>query len=293
MGGGLQPLAAGDADNTAYAAFVKGALAFTRQARAGDSAAAQQAIELLIVDGVETQPDIVDRLSGGGPTDLSDAERGLTELQAALLAEAATPDPAAARAKLQAILAEPRYQAQQPSLFDQAVRWVFARIGDFFRGLGGLGRGPGLVQLVEIGVAAALLVALVLLLARSNLGRGRAVAAGGKPGRRLSADRYFEEADRLAAAGDFSAALRTLTSGVATRLGGPGAWEYSPLTVRELFRSRHLLEPLRPLLVPFETSIYGHRVVDAATYRGASAVAAPYRHEADQAQVSGPTQAAG
>jgi len=281
--GAARPLAAGDPANSAYAAQVGEALTLTRQAlTSGDHDAEQRAAALLVVDGVDTQPEIQARLRDGGRLNDLDVESRLLELQAALRAEAKTPDPAAAAAKLRAILADGRYQPQQPSLFDRFVQWVVQRLADLLRGLhaGGGGSAPPLLA-IEVAVAAVILLLLLFFLARAGIGRGAGLAVRARRrGRASSADEYFEAADRMAAAGDWSGALRALAGGVATRLGGPGAWEHSPLTVRELFRARGLLERLRPVLVPFEAAMYGHRGVDRETYERAAAVAAPYRSPA-------------
>ena len=71
--------------------------------------------------------------------------------------------------------------------------------------------------------------------------------------------------------------MRELTGAVATVLGGEGAWDVSPLTVRELFARAGRLGELRPLLRAFEEAVYGHRPVDRQMYEAAAAVAAPFR----------------
>jgi hypothetical protein len=110
------------------------------------------------------------------------------------------------------------------------------------------------------------------------------VATGGGPLRRSGPgpDR-FREADALAAAGDYAAAVRALAGGVAGSLGGEGAWEASPLTVRELFDRSERPEALRPLLLPFEAAVYGARTPDRAAYEEAAAAALPFRLDRSQA----------
>jgi hypothetical protein len=122
----------------------------------------------------------------------------------------------------------------------------------------------------------AALVIAALLVRDARMRRRQRLATGAASARQLAADR-FADADRRAAAGDYVGALRALAGGVSAALGGEEAWEVSPLTVRELFRRAHRPDALRPLLLPFEAAVYGHRPPDAGVYAGAAAAAAPYR----------------
>jgi len=120
-------------------------------------------------------------------------------------------------------------------------------------------------------------IVIAALVLRDARLRRRERAAGTTRSPRQAATNRFAEADRLAAAGDYLGALRALAGGVAAALGGEGAWEVSPLTVRELFRRADRPDALRPLLLPFEAAVYGHRPPDATAYARAADAAAPYR----------------
>jgi hypothetical protein len=225
----------------------------------------------------DTQPEILADLRRQ-PPDLADADSRLTALEKALESPADTPDPTRARQELHRILALPRYDAMRasPSPLDSVIGWVIQRVLDFLAGLGFGGGGRAIIGLLLMAFVVAALVIAALLLRDARTRRRQRLAAGIASARQLAADR-FADADRRAAAGDYVGALRALAGGVSAALGGEEAWDVSPLTVRELFRRADRPDALRPLLLPFEAAVYGHRAADATVYAGAAAAAAPYR----------------
>lgn len=258
-----------------YLAAVKQARAICLRASPRDQGAAAAAISALRQGTGDSQLEVVRDL-GMDPPGFADAARRLLAVEQALPQEASPRDGARADSELRSILSEPRFQANGPSLFDRVKAWLVGQLARLL--LVAAGGSGGIARLVEFAVAVAVGVGLAVFLARSLWSRRGMASATSivRPKPREAVD-WFAEADRLAAAGNFPAALRALTSGVATALGGQGAWETSPLTVRELLvrSARDDLEP--PLLIPFEASTYGHRPTDAATYARAAEVAAPFR----------------
>jgi hypothetical protein len=210
------------------------------------------------------------------PPRFADAARRLLAVEAALDRQAAPANAGEADARLRSILAESRYAANGPSLLDRVLGWLVEQLVKLLSAVAG--GGGGMARLVEVVLALAVGVAIAVFLGRSIWSRrGGAAEAAPDQSRPRPAVDWFAEADRRAATGDYPGALRALTSAVATAIGGEGAWETSPLTVRELFLRSARIEPLRPLLIPFEASVYGHREPDAQVYARAVGVAQPYR----------------
>ncbi len=258
-----------------YLTAVKQARAICVSASPQDSGAALQAAGVLRHGAGDTQREVLDDLAAYPPR-FDDAAQRLLAIEAAFGQQVAPANPGQAEARLRSILAESRYQANGPSLFDRARAWLLEQLVRLLAAL--VGGGGGIARLVEFAAALAVGVAIAVFLGQSLWSRrGGVVATTGKLlGPRPAVD-WFAEADRRAAAGDYPGALRALTSAVATAIGGEGAWETSPLTVRELFVNSARIEPLRPLLIPFEASAYGHREPDAQVYARAAGVAQPYR----------------
>ena len=274
----LQTTASAADDLAAYRDAVQRAHALVIQGeRQHDPSAGRAAAQALAGAVADTQPEIMADLRRQ-PPNLADANRRLTALESALGAPADTPDAARAAEELHRILALPRYNPMRasPSLLDQVLAWLLQRLFDFLAGLG-LGRGSqAVIKGLLLACAAAVIVIGALVLRDAQIRRRQRVAAAAQSARAVAADR-FAQADRLAAAGDYIGALRALAGGVSAALGGEGAWEVSPLTVRELFSGAAHPDTLRPLLLPFEAAVYGHRPLDAAAYRRAADAAAPYR----------------
>lgn len=264
-------------DGGAYAAAVDRALQILRDpAPGGEAEAARRAADTLDGGVGEGQPEIMADLRSEPPR-LGDARARLAELSAAAHAPVFTPEPAKAQRAVADILAQPRYQAlrQGPSLLDQARDWLLRRLAELLLPVMGSDRVPPLVVVLAVIVLA---VAGVVL-GRALRGRGvrrearlRPGGAGG-PARR---DR-FAEADRLAAAGDLTGAIRELAGGVAAALGDERDWDVSPLTVREIFARAPDPTAVRPLLLAFEEAVYGGRPPEPQAYTSARLAAAPFR----------------
>lgn len=263
------------ADDAGYLAAIRQTRAICQAAAAGDQVAAASAVTTLRQGTGESQSEAIGDLEANPPRFGVAAQR-LLAVETALGQPASPQDPARAATDLRSILSESRYQANGPSLLDRIEAWLLEQLGRLLMFLAG---GSGNIgRLIELAGAGAVGVALLVFLFRSlwsRLGGGTATMAA-RPRPRHAVD-WFAEADRLAARGDFPAALRALTSGVATALGGEGAWDTSPLTVRELFVGAAQADRLGPVLIPFEASVYGHRQPDAATYARAAEVAAAFR----------------
>ena len=234
-----------------------------------------------IRDGTQcSQPEIQQDLQK--PADVADARARLGALDRALTAPAAGSDRTTAALRNQALSAQFRNQ-QVEAPGDLVTGRIQSWVAALTRGCGGWW--PLIFRVVTVIVAAAVLIVIGLLVYRAVRGPrlGRDAAEEAEARRHRTAQERFAAADRLAAAGDFAAAVRELAGAVATALAGETAWEVSPLTVREIFASRGSLRELRPLLRPFEESVYGHRRVDRETYDEAAAAAAPFRSEGRRA----------
>ena len=262
----------------AYLQAVEDTLVLVQGRVPNDTASAHQALAVLEAGTGTTQREIIADLESS-PPDYEDATTRLLALRDALRNPADTSDPAQAQQRLHNVLSMSRYDAlhKPQTWLDRLRQWITGRINDLlnaFRRQAGSLPLPNWVFYLLGGIVVAL---LALLIFRSTRGRFTEGSQAGSPsGPRAPAD-YFDEADRLAAAGDRVGAIRALCAGVAATLAGERTWEGSPLTVREIFQ--HAPDPanLRPLLSPFEAAVYGGRAVDKATYERAVQVAAPFR----------------
>ena len=266
-------LAASPADD--YTNAVLRTLTFVRFAEKGDQPSVPQAIMALEPIGA-SQPDIVADLKRS-PPDLADADARLASLLDALRGRADVADPLGSQAALHRILAMPRYAGLTTAApwWQQALGWVLQQLA---RLLTLIGAGHLVIPPLGFLVAAA---AVLLLIAAWLV---RALTSRVAPDRRRPGSARASAptddvalADRQASAGDYTAALRALTAGVASRLNGERVWVSSPLTVREIFQGAPVPQSLSPLLRAFEEAFYGHRPPDVRTYTGAAAAAEPYR----------------
>ena len=279
----VQPARA--ADRVAYTTAVAQARSLVQEARNGRPEAARQAADVLRKGTGDTLQPVLEDLDHNPPL-LDDAQARLDATATALARPGVDANPAADQRKLESILAQPRYaglRQKPPNLLQQALDWLARQFFNWLSGLrlGGLG-----LPFVPLWIWVTLLVvfavssglALLAVFRPGRLGTGvvARVETGGVEVRARSRD-FFETADALAAEGQYDAALRALVAGVATRMRGRVFWTSSPLTVRELFREKDELESLRPLLVAFERSVYGHRPPDQAEYRAADQLAVRFR----------------
>jgi hypothetical protein len=268
------PASASEADD--YAAAMHRALSLVQFAERGDAPSRQQAITLLAGPPSAHQPEILADLRSE-PPDLTDAAERLTALLQTLEPRTDTPNPGLAAEQLRQILNSPRYAALRtgPSLLEQVEQWVGEQIAAVLARLGIQSQNTPIAFLV---VAAILLLGILVwaLLSSPKGAARRASAPGSTAGPPRTID-YFAEADRLAASGDFYAAVRLLAGGVAVAISGERAWDRSPLTVREIFARAGEPARLRLLLLPFEAAAYGHRPPDAASYARAADAALPFR----------------
>lgn len=284
---GLGSPAQAGADSTSPADFkqaVQDTLTLVQGVLPDDTAAAQRAVTVLEAGTGTSQVEIISDLQAS-PPNFADAIDRLQALLGALDHPADTTDPAQAQQRLHDVMTMHRYDAlhQPQSWLDRLRQWFSDRIRDllsiFGREAGSLPL-PNWVYYLFGAVVVMIVAAVIFSSARGRFAEGS--AARGPAGPRAPAD-YFDEADRLAAAGDRIGAIRALCAGVAATLAGERTWEGSPLTVREIFQ--HAPDPagLRPLLAPFEAAVYGGREVDRSTYDRALQVAAPFRRPKDLA----------
>jgi hypothetical protein len=271
-----RPVSAASVDD--YVTAVHRALTLVQFAERGDAPSRLQAISVLTQATGKAQPEILADLRADPPR-LVDADQRLQALFTALQSRVDTPDPTLAAQRLHRILSSSRYAGLTtgPSLLDQIEQAIGDLIQRWLLWLGIQSTSLGIPILLLIALAIAVIAVIVVRSALSPIGR----QAKRRP--MTAADRaatdFFPEADRLAAAGDYRAALRMLAAGVAVRLSDEHSWNRSPLTVRELFARSPRADTLRPLLLSFEEGIYGHRPVDAAAYARAAAAADPYRRQ--------------
>jgi hypothetical protein len=272
------------ADLQSYGLAVEQAHSLVKEGLNGRPDAARKALAVLLPEVSAGQPEIVADLSKA-PPDYADADKRLTALAATLGRPGEVANPAQAKADLHRILAQSRYSAlhANDSLWNRFWNWVDVQIVRFLSSLqlGGL---PNSFWLSILGVAALLAAGVSLLIVRSGWTRaGKALAVGGTAKTRAEVD-HFAQADAAAAGGDYTTALRSLVAAVATAVSGRPYWQSSPLTVRELFRGRGMLDKLRPLLLAFELAVYGFRPVDEVTYRRVAELAEPFRAPVETAE---------
>jgi hypothetical protein len=258
-------------EQDSYSASVQRAAALVEQAREGNPTAARQALAELRAGTGESQPELIAELSDD-PPDLDDAAARLRALATALQTPADVNDAAGAHSRLDAIIAQSRYDSLRatPNPLDQLGNWLLDQLA---RALAGatLPNVPWVEQGLLV-LGALLVAAATAYLLISLRGRARGDAGVGRPtaGRRALVD-HLAEAERLAAENDFTGAVRQLAATVAERLGGEEAWDASPLTVRELFGRADRPQLLRPLLLAFERAAYAGRTPDRESYEAAAA----------------------
>jgi hypothetical protein len=278
------PAAADTASPADFRQAVQDTLTLVGGALPSDTATAQRAVTVLEAGTGLTQREIIADLEAS-PPDFADATDRLQALLDALHNPADTSNPAQAQQRLRDVMAMHRYDGlhQPQTWLDRLRQWFSDRINDLlnvFRRESGSLPLPSWVYYLFGAIVVAIVALVIFSSARGRFAQGSAVK--GPTGPRAPAD-YFNEADRLAAAGDRVGAIRALCAGVAATLAGERTWEGSPLTVREIFQRAPDPASLRTLLAPFEAAVYGGREVDRSTYERALQVAAPFRQPQDLA----------
>lgn len=191
------------------------------------------------------------------------------------------PHPQASQGQLSKILAQSRYHPDQGplafigNLLVRFLRWLFQPAGGIIKWA---------LILLLLGLLA--LIAVLLLPAlRVPLRRGREDGLAGGVGDGAVPE-YFRVADGLAAKGDIAGAMRALVAGTMELISGERSFTASPLTVRETFNRSGGAQVLRPLLVGFERSYYGHHETAQQDYDQAVAAAHSYRQMAAQVRAA-------
>lgn len=286
-------------DRRAYAAAVEQARALVEEGLNGRSDVAPQALQSLHSVGADRDlPEVTHDLKQT-PPDLADADRRLAAATAALARPGDVSDASRAHQQLNDILAADRYSYLRKAPANPVLNFLDSVLNAFFGWLSrqhvggaGLPAVPTWVWLVILGgvVLAAAGLALTQLRGLRLPRRRRSVPADEEPLSTATVARHAEDrftaADRLAATGDHTAALRSLMAGVATELSGRPFWEHSPLTLRELFRETGRLDQLRPLLLAFERAVYGGRSVTPDDYAECARLAAPFRNRRQEKEAA-------
>jgi hypothetical protein len=259
-----------------YADSVDRALQMLRGSPGERPEVAREAAGQLEAGTGDSQREILDELRADPPM-VADARARLTALSRAARSPAFTPEPSRADAALRDILSQPRYAGLDggPSITDRIAYFLLSLLVWLLERGGG--RAFSILFWLIAGTGVVCLGAAVLLLLRAARGGGRRETKLAAPSLEESATDRFSEADRLAAAGELTAAVRSLAGAVAASLGDDRDWERSPLTVREIFSHAPDPQSLRPLLLVFEAAVYGARPPGADEYARAAAAAAPFR----------------
>jgi hypothetical protein len=190
-----------------------------------------------------------------------------------------SPPADAVRGKKEEVFSRPEFRPTEPG----AGSWLWRQVRDFFLWLGGLYDGsPLLFWLILISCAVAL-VGLIVLMAYQI---GSAFGAGAR-GVRAAQDRaaerirlstaHREEAERRAAAGDYTEAVRFLFLSLVYRLDERGRVsfhkDYTNREYLELVGDRlHIRDALRVLVDTLDDHWYGQRPCDRAQYDACRAV---------------------
>lgn len=248
-------------------------------ARPAAPATTRQALEILRLHA-PGEIDAIHLLEAQPPQTIPARQR-LESSLAAIDRAVRDPTPQASREQLRKILAQSRYHPDQGpmafvgNLLVRFLNWLFQPAGGIL--------GWALILLV-LGLLALIAVLLVPAL-RAPLRRSReeGLAGAGSDG---AVPAYFRVADALAAEGDFAGAVRALVAGTMEMISGERSFTASPLTVRETFNRSGGAQVLRPLLMGFERSYYGHHEAAQQDYQEAVACARRYRELAAQARAA-------
>ncbi len=232
------------------------------------------------------------------PPDTERAVIELTLLRALLADEQGTVPDTQARRNLDRILSDRAFQSAEPNAVQaQAIRfqsWIGEQLRRLFRPLQRVkpppnapantpGAGPVARLLALLGsplllilVALALAAVITFFIARRwRKSERKAADAATLPPR--TAAEWRQQADMLAAQGDYRAAVRALFLGALTELDERRLVVFDPaLTDREYLREAQrqqswLVEPLRPFVRLVESVVYADAPCHAAEYRRARA----------------------
>lgn len=232
------------------------------------------------------------------PPDTERAVAELTLLRALLADEQGTVPDTQARRNLDRILSDRAFQSAEPNAVQaQAIRfqsWIGEQLRRLFRPLQRVkpppnapantpGAGPVARLLALLGsplllilVALALAAVITFVIARRWRKSERKAADAATPPPRTAAE-WRQQADMLAAQGDYRAAVRALFLGALTELDERRLVVFDPaLTDREYLREAQrqqswLAEPLRPFVRLVESVVYADAPCHAAEYRRARA----------------------
>jgi hypothetical protein len=273
----ISPASASQADD--YTNAIHRALTLVRFAERGDAPSLEQALRVLEQAPGRSQPEILHDLRAV-PPNLTDADSRLQALDGALQARIDTPDPNRASQQLKSVLSMPRYAGLTTgaSLLQRILTTILKAIRDFLQWLGVGNLHLDIPLWVWLALTVLVILAIIAWPIRGTLSRGgREATMRRAPSIVRQSTDFFGEADRLAAAGDYQAAVRALAGGVAVKLSDERAWDRSPFTVRELFYRSKDPQTLWPLLRSFEEASYGRRPPDQEMYAEAAQAAQPYR----------------
>lgn len=257
-------------------------------------------IDSVTVDGTRYPAPQSDALAAlrRTPPDTERAVTELTLLRALLADEQGTVPDTQARRNLDRILSDRAFQSAEPNAVQaQAIRfqsWIGEQLRRLFRPLQRVkpppnapantpGAGPVARLLALLGsplllilVALALAAVIIFVIARRwRKSERKAADAATLPPR--TAAEWRQQADMLAAQGDYRAAVRALFLGALTELDERRLVVFDPaLTDREYLREAQrqqswLAEPLRPFVRLVESVVYANAPCHAAEYRRARA----------------------
>jgi len=257
-------------------------------------------IDSVTVDGTRYPAPQSDALAAlrRTPPDTERAVTELTLLRALLADEQGTVPDTQARRNLDRILSDRAFQSAEPNAVQaQAIRfqsWIGEQLRRLFRPLQRVkpppnapantpGAGPVARLLALLGsplllilVALALAAVIIFVIARRWRKSERKAADAATPPPRTAAE-WRQQADMLAAQGDYRAAVRALFLGALTELDERRLVVFDPaLTDREYLREAQrqqswLAEPLRPFVRLVESVVYANAPCHAAEYRRARA----------------------
>lgn len=232
------------------------ATSLARRAATGDEAARRELLTATEVDGAPV--DLTAALDGASPEE----QRSRLDTLARVLTVPAPPADTARRART--ILAQPRFAAASPSWWDRFWRRILIRFLDLLGRLGSVGGGG----LVAAGLALVGVVVLAVAVT-AELGRRRARRVETERSFRRAAEAGFDpedverSADRAAAAGDWSEAVRLRFLSGLLRLDQMGVIRFAPgLTTHEVAET--LDSPtFDRLAAGFDAVVYGGRPAGA------------------------------